>query len=119
LLIGFICLLLGLVSFYLVVRFGFAPYATVREGYRPIAALRLSRTLTYGRFWATAGRMVMMAIFIGLISLPATAITIFLLLAGYEGLAAVVFEILTTLISLPLTNLYLFHLYRELEHAQP
>lgn len=116
-LIGLVCLLLALPSFYLLVRHGLAPFATVREGYRPIAALRLSRSLTAGRFWPTAGRLVMMAVFIGVISLPITAVTVALLLVGYNGLAAVIFEIITTLIALPLTNLYLFHLYRELEHA--
>jgi hypothetical protein len=117
-LIGLVCFVLIIPSFYLLVRHGLASFATVREGYRPIAALRLSRSLTSGRFWSTAGRMLMMGVFIGIISLPVTALTIFLLLVGYNGLAAVVFEIITTLIALPLTNLYLFHLYRALEHAQ-
>lgn len=117
LLIGFVCLLLAAVSGYLVVRHAFASFAAIREGYRPVAALRLSRSLTKDRFWPIAGRMAAMVVFVALVSIPSTAITVGLSYIGLDPVAGVFFEIVTTLISLPLANLYLFGLYRELERT--
>jgi hypothetical protein len=118
LLIGFVALLLAVPSGYLLVRNGLAPFAVVRENFRPLAALRLSRALTAGRFWPVAGRMVMMIIFIALVSLPATALTLLLSLIHWQTFAGFFFEVATTLIALPLANLYLYKLYRDLERLR-
>jgi hypothetical protein len=116
-LIGFAALLLATPTFFLLVRYSLAVLATIQEGLRPVAALRRSFTLTRGRFWAVAGRLLALILILALASLPVTVITILLAMAQAGTLALVTFQVLTTFIALPLANLYLIGLYRELDQS--
>jgi hypothetical protein len=100
-------------------RHAFAPYAVVREGLRPLAALRYSRALTAGRFWPLAQRFVLMVIFLILASLPASLVTLGFAFLGLDTAAVVFFEIASTLLVLPIANIYLINLYRELQDTAP
>lgn len=115
LLVTFVALLLAAPSIYLLVRHAFAPYAIVREGMRPLAALRYSRALTAGRFWPLAQRFVLMVIFLTLMSLPATLVTVGLSILGLQTASIAFFEVASTLLILPLANIFFINTYRELQ----
>jgi hypothetical protein len=115
LLVTFVVLLLASPSVYLLIRHAFAPYAVVREGMRPLAALRYSRALTAGRFWPLAQRFVLMAILLALMSLPATLVTVGLGIIGLNTASLAFFEIASTLLILPLANIFIINVYRELQ----
>jgi hypothetical protein len=118
-LLSLVSLLLTIPTLYLVVRHILAPFAAMREGLRPLAALRWSRALTKGRFWAVAQRLALLAIFLAIISIPATFITLVLAYAGQEMLGTVLFVVLTTIIALPLFYIYVDKLYLNLEDTRP
>jgi len=114
-LVGFVALVLSMPSFFLIVRYGLAPYSLVYDDLRPIAALRAARHLTLGRFWPVAGRLAMLPVFLALFITPVVLITIgFALLKLPQGFAIFV-QSLFLLAILPIANLYLFQLYRWLE----
>ncbi|MDB5178405.1 MAG: hypothetical protein JWN01_348 [Patescibacteria group bacterium] len=114
LLIGLACAIIASPSFYLLVRYGLAFIVVIHDDLRPMAALRRSRAITLGRFWPLVGRVIMLVVFLAVISLPATLITFILALLKLSAVSTVFFQVATTLVALPLANLYLVHLYEEL-----
>jgi len=113
-LVALIAFVIGSPSLFLMVRYGLGPIVTVREGLRPLAALGYSRRLTLGRFWPVAGRLALLLVFLMLLSIPVTVIAIVLSILKQSNLAVVVFEIITTLTALPISNIYLYNLLNEL-----
>jgi hypothetical protein len=92
-----------------------APFAAVADGFRPVAALRVSWRVTRHRFWATAGRLAVLGLMLIVISIPITLVALLLSILHAGVLATAIFEIATTVIALPITDLYLLRLYRSLE----
>ncbi len=119
LLIAAAAILLALPTFYMLIRFGFAPIIVVRDGLRPVASLRRSWRVTRGHLWGVAGRLLLLIVFLAITSIPATIVTVVFSLFGQSNLATVSFEILATLTALPILNLYQLELYRELEAIAP
>lgn len=119
LVIALVSLLLASPTLFMLVRFGFAPVVVVRDGLRPFASLHRSWRLTRKRFWPVAGRLILLIVFLALASLPATVITVLLSALKAKVAATAVFEIVETLVALPIFNLYLLELYRELERTAP
>jgi hypothetical protein len=116
-LIGFISLLLAMLSAWMFARFGLAPIIVVTDGLRPLAALRYSRQLTLRRFWRIFARYAMFFIYAVIICLPLVAISYFLVRIKEDEIAGLFFGAATTVIVLPLAYLYLLHLYRSLQNA--
>jgi hypothetical protein len=114
-LITFVCALPALLSGWWGTRFGLALIAVVASDLRPIAALRYARTLTIGRFWATARRYIGLFILLVLVAIPISLVTALLGFLKLTSLALLVFQLSTTFVALPLTNIYLLKLYRALE----
>lgn len=118
-LIGFIALLLAVPTVWWLVRFFLAPFGALAESLPPLATLRRARQLTLGRFWQVLGRLVI----IGL-----AAIVIAFILVIFPTLIDIVwhsqtalsfiFQLLLSLILLPLAGLYLARLYLELSEAE-
>ncbi len=115
LLVGLVSVLIASPSFYLLVRYTLAPLGAIRDGLRPVAALSRSRRLSLGRFWPVAGRICLMIVFLVMVSIPAIVVAVFLAAVKFNSAAAIFFEIASTLVALPLANLYMLGLYRELE----
>jgi hypothetical protein len=115
LLLAFVWLILSIPSFFLLTRFSVAPLAAVVDNLRPIAALRLSWRLTRRRFWAVAGRLVVLGLVIVVLSIPITLVAVLLSIAHAGGFATVFFEIATTMLALTISDLYIMRLYRNLE----
>jgi hypothetical protein len=115
--LGLLALILSLPTLYWLVRCGLAPFITIREGLRPMAALKLSRRYTLGRFWPVAGRFALLAVFILVLLVPIGLIYFLLSLLNLGNTPVVVFNILATLTVLPIANIYMMRLYRALEHA--
>ena len=117
LLLAAVWLVLSIPSFYFLVRFGLAPFAAVADGFRPVAALRVSWRVTKRRFWATAGRFAVLGLLIIAISIPITVISILMSVLHAGVLATAFFEITTSMAVLPFMDLYMMRLYRTLEAA--
>lgn len=114
-LILFACLLISMISGWLIVRFGLAPIIVVADGTRPVHALRYARTLTLGRFWRVFARMAALVLFVAITALPIAAVTALLSALHLAPLATLFFELITTFTALPLINIYGLRLYRDLE----
>jgi len=115
LIIGLVSLLIAAPSVYLMVRYGLSTFAAVEDGLTPIAALKRSRRISLGRFWPVAARLVFLAVIVIVVLVPIGVVTLGLSLVRLGGISTGFFEILTTLIGLPIVNVYLFHLYRDLK----
>ncbi len=119
LLFAVVSMVLAAPSLWLFIRFGFSTYIVVEDGLAPIQSLRYSWRLTKGRFWSLLGRFA----FLLLILIVATALAYLpALLLGlvYRDINALnsLYQIILGLITLPLVNLYLLRLYRELKARQ-
>ncbi len=114
-LIGFVCFLPGLLSAWWFARFGLAITAVVASDLRPMAALRYARRLTLGRFWIVVRRYLGLFATLLLLAIPVALITALLGFLKLTPLAVLFFQLCTTFIALPLTNIYLLNLYRALE----
>lgn len=117
LLVGLAAMVLSIPTIWLLTRFALAPLLAIRDGLRPVAALRYSRRLTLGRFWRVLGRFLMLGLYIALLSIPATLVTVIFEFLKLSALATFLFEVITTLIALPVTNLYLVHLAESLDET--
>lgn len=115
LLIALVCLVMVMPSLWLLVRFGLAPVIAVTTGLRPIAALRYARRLTLGRFWRMTGRYTVLVLFLVALSIPIALVTALLAFLKLGPLAMLFFQLATTFTALPLANIYIFRLYRDLE----
>lgn len=118
-LVGLVGLVLSTPSIYLMTRYGLAPFLAIRDGLRPVAAMRHSRRLTLGRFWRVLGRFLMLGLYISILSIPATLITVLFEFFNLTNVATFLFEVITTLVALPVANLYLVHLAESLENTLP
>lgn len=116
-LLAVVWLVLTIPSFFFVVRFALGTIAAVADGFRPVAALRVSWRITNGRFWATAGRLASLALLLIVLSIPLTVLSAALGLLHAGAFATAFFEIVTTMVALPITDIYMLRLYRELEGA--
>lgn len=117
--IGLICLLVASISGWLIVRFGLAMIAVVVDGLRPIAAMRYARLLTLGRFWRTAARFAGLILFLFVLSIPLSAVAALLAVLKLNMVATIFYGIASSIVILPMTNLYLYDLYRNLEATLP
>ncbi len=120
LLIGLVALLPASVSLWWVIRFGLSFYAVIQDGLAPIAALKRSRLLTLGRFWRVAGQVAFMVV--GFLVFVFAAYIVTAVVGIFVHQAAVlnaVYLVLLALPGLPLANLYLLKLYRELARDYP
>ena len=113
-LLTLVTVVIGLPSFYLMVKYLLALVAVAVHDLRPIAALRTSSRAVSGRFWATVGRMIALVFFMLVISVPISLITALLAFGKLSALGIMFFNLLTTIIALPIANLYLFNLYQAL-----
>jgi hypothetical protein len=114
-LILFVSVLIAMISVWWLVRFGLAPIIAVAEGLTPIHALRYSRRLTLGRFWRVFSRYAALIFFIFLSALPIALITAGISAIHLAPIATLFFELVTTFTALPLLNIYLLRLYRNLD----
>lgn len=117
LLILFVCILISMISGWLIVRFGLAPIIAVADGIRPVHALRYSRMLTQGRFWWVFARYGALILFIIITALPIAGVTALLSAVHLTPIATLFFQFVTTLTALPLINSFLLGLYRNLEQG--
>jgi hypothetical protein len=115
LLIGLVLSIVALPTFILVTRFGLGIIVSAVTGLRPIAALRVARQLTLGRFWLVFGRFAGLILFMIIIAVPMALLVVLLSFLNLEPLAIFLFGVITTLTALPLFDLYLLRLYRSLE----
>ncbi len=115
LIIVFVSLLIALPSLYMLIRYALAFVVSADADLYPVAALRAARSLTIGRFWRVTARYVALIGFMILIAIPAALVDFLLVRAGQPVLGQFIFGLFTTLIFLPLFNLYLLRLYRDLQ----
>jgi hypothetical protein len=107
-------------SLYWLTRYALAPFVVVHDDIRPMAALRRSRRATLGRFWSVAGRFILLGVFLAVVSIPATLVaSVILSIFRQSQIASIVFNIASTLVALPLANIYLLRLYRNLHETAP
>ena len=118
LLVGLVGLILSVPSIWLMTRFALGPLLAIRDGLRPMAALRASRNLTLGRFWRVLGRFLMLGLYIAILSIPASLITVVFAFFKLDSLATFLFEVITTLVALPVVNLYLVRLAASLSDSR-
>jgi len=115
LLIGTVCVLIALPSFWLIIRFGLAPIAAVDTGLPPIAALRYARNITIGHFWSTLAHYALLGVYIICLAIPIALITALLSFLKLGPIPTIFFQLATTFIVLPLANIYLLKLMHNLD----
>jgi hypothetical protein len=111
------CLLIASLSAWMLIRFAMAPVIAVADGLRPLASLRLARRLTLDRFWRVFARYAALILFIIIIALPITLISAGLALLKLTTVSNFFAELATSIAALPLANIYLVRLYRDLERG--
>ena len=110
-LVGFI---VALPSIYLLVRNGLA-IITVYGGNRwPGEALRRSRQITAGRFWAVLARYLILLLGLLVVVLPGALAIIGMFLITRSELFLSLFQVLSVAIILPLLYIYLYKLHQSL-----
>jgi hypothetical protein len=114
-LIGAVAVIVSMLSWWWLTRFIFSIYAVVEDGYRPAAALRYSRQLTLKRFWRVFGRLASLVVGIIMVTLACYIPSALLGLVYHNTtVLSALFLTLLMLFGLPLLNLYMFKLYRDL-----
>jgi hypothetical protein len=108
-------LIIATPSFVLLVRFSLATYGVIADGLRPKEALRWSRRYTLGRFWKTTGRFAILGLVLMVVSIPILIVTFLLAVVHLTSISTTFFEIATTLVALPVANIYLYRMYRNLQ----
>lgn len=100
-------------SIYLITRYGLSTVVAVADGLRPVASLRASKMLTAGRFWAVLGRLA------GLLLLAFVVAFVAFLLSyvNFANIPLVLFQLVATLVALPIGYIYLYNLYTELKSS--
>jgi len=117
LVLGALGLALAFPSFYWLVRFGLSLYRVIGSNDWPIASLRYARELTIGRFWAVAGRAVLLLVWVLLLMVIPTIVCIGLAMATKQAIFLSLLQLLASLIILPFVHLYGYRLFRVLEAA--
>ena len=115
--VGIVAIAFAVPSFILLVRYGLAPFAAVRDGLRPVAALRRARIYSLGRFWPLAGRYVSIGLLLLVICIPLYLVSELFALIKWPTVADFVFKSLISLTLLPIGNLFMLRTYRALEHS--
>ncbi len=111
-------LLLALPSIWLMTRFGLSTYGVIQDGQTPLTALKLARRLTLGRFWKVLGRLAFLVIILFVLGAVAYVPTMLLgLVYKNNQVLDALYQTILSLLALPLINLYLFKLYRELKNS--
>jgi hypothetical protein len=110
-LIAFVAFVIAIPSGVLLVRFGLAPFVIVQDGLPPAAALKLARSYTMGRFWPLVGRYIILGLALLGLLIPIIIATIVLSLIHLGAIATPVFEIASTLLILPMANIYMYRLF--------
>jgi hypothetical protein len=113
-LLGLVWLLLAWPSVYWVTRSIFSIYPIVEDLLPPVAALKASAARVKGRFFPVLGRlMVLLVVMVVVLAVP----SFFLL--GLEGVgrhwASFGLQLVSTVLFLPFSSLYLYNLYRALK----
>ncbi|MEO7617214.1 MAG: hypothetical protein ABIS59_00055 [Candidatus Saccharibacteria bacterium] len=114
LLFAVIGLIIAIPSIYLLTRNGLALITVFEDDNWPMQALRKSRTLTKGHFWAVLGRNIIMALGLLIAIIPFSAIFIGLLVITQNTIFSAMYQIADTAILLPLLYTYLFKLSQAL-----
>ncbi|HEX3081911.1 MAG TPA: hypothetical protein VHQ86_01520 [Candidatus Saccharimonadia bacterium] len=109
------CIAISLFSVWLLVRFGLGLVITVDTDLRPISALRYARMLTLGRFWPMVWRYLGWIVMILLAAVIPTLMSVLLGFLKLTLVAEFLFPLLSSILILPLANIYLFKLYASLE----
>lgn len=109
-------LLIALPTYWMFVRWVFAPYEVMINNLSQIAAIKASRSITLGRYWKVFGRLLCLLIVVilvaVLVALPAV------LLGQMTGLTTAmlaIFQIISTCVVLPFAHIYLIKLYHSLK----
>jgi hypothetical protein len=110
-LIALVCFVIAIPSGVLLIRFGLAPFVAVQDGLPPFEALRIARTYTMGRFWPLVGRYIVLGLALLGMLVPIIIATIVLSLLHLGAVATPVFEIASTLLILPMANIYMYRLF--------
>ena len=114
LLLSLIGLIVSVPSIYLLIRNGLAVITVFGHSRWPGQALRRSRELTQGRFWALLGRYAILVL--GLLGavLPASIVCIGLLIATGSQFFLGLYQVLNAVVLLPLLYIYLYQLHQGL-----
>jgi hypothetical protein len=113
-----LAIILLIPSVWLLTRYGLALYPIVQDGADPKPALSLVRNLSQGRFWPVLGRLSFVALLLAVVSVVAYLPSAALGLAGTNlQILDGIYTFLFTLLTLPLINLYMSNLYRELKQT--
>ncbi|HUD11016.1 MAG TPA: hypothetical protein VMS08_01275 [Candidatus Saccharimonadia bacterium] len=116
-LIGFVSLVIASPSAVLLVRFGMAAIAVIADDVKPLEAMRRTRRYTLGRFWKVTGRFLVLGLVLLALSIPITLVTALLTIIHLGSISTTFFEIATTLVALPVANIYTYRLYRNLSET--
>ena len=115
-LMSLLAVIFALPSIYLVVRNGLGLVAVVREDLRPFAALRASRLITHRRFWPVFGHLIGLLFVTLLISAPTGVVALLIYYyLKWTTVAVGLFQLVTTITTLPITAVYCYQLYLALE----
>lgn len=114
LLFGIVGLIIAIPSIYLLTRNGFGLITVFENNNWPTHALRASRNLTKGYFWAVLGRNLIMALGLFIAIIPFSVVFIGLLIVTQNNLFASIYQIADTVILLPLLYIYMFKLSKAL-----
>lgn len=114
LVLGLVWFVFALPSFWLIMRWLLAIYIVVGDDMTPLAALRRSASLVKGKLLKVTGRLVLL----GLISILILTVPAILILSGPTSLlitiGLILLQLISQLIILPITNLYMYGLYQDL-----
>jgi hypothetical protein len=114
LLVMAVWVLLSLPTAYWHTRYIFAPLIVATTARPPVIALRLSRLLVQGRFWAVWRRLIALLIALSLLSVIPMTVIIQTVPPPWLNLALALWQLVVTLTLLPITFLYLYKLYQAL-----
>ncbi len=114
LLLGFIGLIISIPSIYLLIRNGLASLIVYEGTTWPAQALKASRDLTKGHFWAIVARYLIMALGLLVAILPLTLVCIGLFLLTQIQFFITLNQIINVTLLLPLFYLYTYELCKSL-----
>lgn len=106
---------LALPSFILLARAFGAVFALFQDEKWPLAAVRFSRNLTKGKTAPVLGRLLAMGIFLAVVAVVPAAIFGGLAALTHWSFFTLLLQIVITFLLLPLSNFYMYRLYKELQ----
>ncbi len=119
LLLGLVWFVLSIPSIWLLSRYILSIYVLIERDLTPIGALRYAGKLVKGRTGKVLARLVALVFLVVIIgSLPALVILLTSLKGFSSAIALAILQLASILILLPITNLYLYGLYRALDHGE-